>query len=549
MSDLFSIGASGVAAYQAALDVVGDNVANADTPGYVRRSVTLKIAAAGGSGSPTDRDISAGSGVRTGDILRSSDAIKTAAVRDADSDLSRITTRSEWLTRLQSVLGSGDASLTKQLAGFFDAAQDLSVTPQSTAARTIFLDRADQIASQFRTTAQGLDDLGSDLAAATTDATAQVNRLTTTLAQINLAVIRTHGTGEAGNALLDQRDVTLADLAKLVRITTTETGDGAVEVRLGDSGTAPLLVSAGTATAIAVRDGPGGAELVLHPTHDPVVVRLPASGTLAGLIETSRRVTETAATIDDLADRFALATNTQHEAGVDASGADGKPLFATRTVSVVPGKANGGTAAVDVVISDTATIDAAGYRLSFDGSAWSLAQANGTDAVAGTGALSIDGLTVTPSSTAKAGDTFVLAARAGAAGISLRTLDPSQVAAASRWLTDAGGANTGSGTIAVTIDAAAAALPVLPAYRVVVTSTGSADIVNDADGSVIGTAAITGSSIAGAGFTFSIGGAPAIGDSFRITRNDTGVGDNGNVRALVALRAESGGGGTIEANL
>ncbi|MGI4877810.1 MAG: flagellar basal body rod C-terminal domain-containing protein, partial [Janthinobacterium lividum] len=66
---------------------------------------------------------------------------------------------------------------------------------------------------------------------------------------------------------------------------------------------------------------------------------------------------------------------------------------------------------------------------------------------------------------------------------------------------------------------------------------------------VIGTAAITGSSIAGAGFTFSIGGAPAIGDSFRITRNDTGVGDNGNVRALVALRAESGSGGTIEANL
>lgn len=170
MSDLFAIGASGVNAYRNALSVVGDNVANADTPGYVRRKIEIKTAATGGSGNPSDRDIGTGSGIAVGDITRAYDALKTAAARNADSDLARITTRSEWLTRLQSTLGSGDASLGARVGGFFDAAQDLSASPASTAARTIFLDRADQTAATFRSTAQGLDSLGSDIAAATGDA-------------------------------------------------------------------------------------------------------------------------------------------------------------------------------------------------------------------------------------------------------------------------------------------------------------------------------------------------------------------------------------------
>ncbi|UAJ08677.1 flagellar hook-associated protein FlgK [Glacieibacterium megasporae] len=546
MSDLLSIGASGIAAYQTALSVVGDNVANADTPGYVRRTIVMKTAAAGGAGAPAMRDVGGGNGVTVGDIGRASDALKTGAARDADSDLSRITTRADWLTRLQSALGSGTASLTKRIGGFFDAAQDLSSTPASTAARTIFLDRADQTAAAFRSTASALGAIASDIGAATATQVAQVNQLTTSLAQINAAVTRSGRTGEAGAALLDQRDAALASLATFVRIGVTDTGRGTVEVRLGDGANAPLLVSGTTATAIGVS---AAGDVVLHPAHDPVVVRLPASGSLAGLVEAGRKVAATITAVDALATRFATVANAQNMAGVDAAGINGTALFATTTLDVVPGRANGGAAAIDVAVGDAATIAPSGYVLGFDGTAWTLARGDGSGTVTGTGALHLDGITVTPAGTANAGDSFVLAATGGAAGIALRPLDPSQVAAASRWLTDADGANSGSGALAVSVNPAAAGLPALPAYRIVVTGAATADIVDPATSTVIGTAVIDGSSIAGAGFLFTIGGQPAVGDSFRITRNTDGAGDNSNIRALVAQRLAGGTGNTIEASL
>ncbi len=247
--------------------------------------------------------------------------------------------------------------------------------------------------------------------------------------------------------------------------------------------------------------------------------------------------------------RFAAAANMQHGAGVDAAGNDGTALFATTTLDVVPGRANGGAAAVDVAVGDAATIAPSGYVLGFDGSAWSLARGDGSGAVTGPGALNLDGVTVTPSGGASAGDVFVLAPVGGAAGIALRLLEASQVAAAGRWLADADGANAGSGMLAVGVDATAAGPPALPAYRVVVTGAGTADIVDPATAAVIGTATLDGSRIAGAGFAFTLGGNPAIGDAFRILRNIDGVGDNGNINALVAQRGAGGSGGTIEASL
>uniref|UniRef100_UPI001F446C77 flagellar basal body protein n=1 Tax=Sandarakinorhabdus rubra TaxID=2672568 RepID=UPI001F446C77 len=63
MMDLLAIGRTGVLAFQKALNATGDNVANADTPGYVRRRVTLAINPPG-RGGPLERAPLAGAGVR-----------------------------------------------------------------------------------------------------------------------------------------------------------------------------------------------------------------------------------------------------------------------------------------------------------------------------------------------------------------------------------------------------------------------------------------------------------------------------------------------------
>ena len=47
MSDLLSIGYTGLRAYSKALSMVGDNIANAQTPGYARRRLELGEVPAG----------------------------------------------------------------------------------------------------------------------------------------------------------------------------------------------------------------------------------------------------------------------------------------------------------------------------------------------------------------------------------------------------------------------------------------------------------------------------------------------------------------------
>lgn len=548
MSDLLGIGAAGVNAYRTALAVVGDNVANTDTPGYVRRNLVINSSPVGG-GDLLSRALVSGGGAVAGAVVRVDDAFKTTAARNAGSDVARLSTRADWLTRLQTTFGSGATSLTSSIGGFFDAASTLAATPASLAARTVFLDAADQTAAQFRGTASGLNALTADLHTAGTAAATSVNGITATLADVHTQLRRTGASGAASNALLDKRDLLLGSLAQQLRITTTTAANGTVTVRLGEGDNGPVLVDGSTATRIGVRAGAAGDELVLSPTHESITVRLPASGGLAGLVEVSQQVAATIVSVDALATRFANAVNAQQALGVDANGTNGTPLFATNGLHVSAGGANGGSAALDANIADAAPVSALGYTMRFDGSAWSMARGDGSGTVTGPGALVLDGVTVTPSRGARTGDSFALTPVDGAGGLQLRPLAPMQVAAADRWLDDAGGANAGTVKLTVTTDPAAAGLAALAAYRIDITGAATANIVDPAISTVLAAVAVDGTSIAGAGFTFQLSGNGVAGDSFRIQRNTGGGGSNGNIAVLSAIRLPAGAGGTIEDSL
>ena len=86
MSDLLGIGASGVRAYQSALTTVSENIANASTAGYTRRTSTInEISSSGGGGASRVLNDVGGSAV-TG-IRRIGDMLLSAFVRSAGADL------------------------------------------------------------------------------------------------------------------------------------------------------------------------------------------------------------------------------------------------------------------------------------------------------------------------------------------------------------------------------------------------------------------------------------------------------------------------------
>ncbi len=539
MTDLLAIGAAGVRVIQAALTQVGDNVANADTPGYVRRSVRMTTGGADGGG-PLLRDPVGGAGVRAGGIDRASDGLATGAARIAAGDHARFAARTEWLERLQTVVTGSD--LDASLGGFFDAGTDLAAAPTSAAARTIFLDRTDQAATAFRNLGGNLARLADDIADAGSAATERINAVTAALGRVNTELRRTATGGVAANGLLDSRDRLLAELARDVRITTTQNARGDVTVRLGSGSAGAVIVTAeGTATRIAVRDGSNGGEILLDPTHAAIPVQLPASGVLAGIVEAARQVAMMRTDLDSLATGFGTAINAWHRGGTDALGDPGTALLATRSLATVTGRANAGTAAVDVLVGDDQLLAPDGYRLLKDAAGWTLSRRDGTASSSGTGVLTLDGITVRPGTGARDGDSWGIDVVGGAAGLALRPLVAARVAVADRFLTDSSAANAGDGRVGIAIDPLATGFAAPPPYVIAVTAAGVGTISDIATGSVLATVAFDGSPIAGAGFRLVLSGTPAIGDSFRILAAPANSNDNGNARALAAVRLAADG--------
>lgn len=545
MIDLLSLGLQGVRAYQAALAVTGDNVANAETPGFSRRSVRL-AAGPGGTGTVLQRIPVAGSGVLTEGMVRAGDALLTNAARTAAGDHARLEVRADWLTRLQSTLTG--AALEARFSGLFDAGTDLAAAPTSTAARAIFLDRADQSATGIRTLGDSLAQLADDLDTAVRLTTTEVNGLTSALQRVNEELRRTQSSTAPSLALLDERDQLLAELAARIRIHVTQGKDGGVTVRLGTSPAGAILVPEfGNAQAIAAENGPSGPDLILDPTHSATRVRLPASGQLNGLLEAAQEVSRQRERLDTLATRFATELNLWHQQGTDLAGNPGQPLFATTTLLPGPGRANAGTATLDVQIADLAPLNSSGYTLIAEAGGFTLARSDGSASITGPGPLTLDGVTVRLSPGAQPGDSFTLTPVSGARGLALRPLAPAEVAVAARFTTDADVLNTGTARLTAELDPDAAAFAAPPPLRLLVTAPGTFDVIDPATGTVLATLPFTpGARLEGDGFAFMLTGTPQPGDSFRLLPTGAASADNANIRALARLRAATSPDGTLE---
>ncbi|OSZ70689.1 hypothetical protein CAP39_06920 [Sphingomonas sp. IBVSS1] len=546
MMDLLALGRSGVLAFQNALNATGDNVANADTPGYVRRRAVLATMPAG-RGGPLERASLSGAGVRTGGVVRDVDALKANAARVASGDQARLGARLDWLERLESL--STTAAVATRLGAFFDAGTALAAAPTKGAARIAFLNAADDAANGFNSLGRDLDNLEQDIRAEAALNARRVNDLAAALAKVNEQLRRGDEGDTAANGLLDNRDSLLRDLADEVRISISEGRRGAVEVKLGFGPSAVTIVPfAGNASRIGV--AADGQTVLLNPEFDPQPLRLPASGRLAGLLEASGEIIRARAALDGKASQFASLINDWHAQGIDGAGQPGTAIFATTGISTTVGKANAGSAPVDVVLADGSVPDPSGYRLLADVAGFTLVRGDGSASVTGTSPLLLDGLTVTIGAGAVAGDQWDLQPLGGARGLSLRPLAPGQVAAAGRWQVDGPPDATRLPTIAD--DATALALPggdtTPPPWRITLVPGGLAEVRDPSGVTLLATVPADGSLIEGPGLRFTVP-AGADGTIFRIAPTPAGAQDNRNALALAARRAQPGPNGRLEAQL
>lgn len=325
MSDLLSIGASGVYAYQNAMATISENIANTGVSGYSRRSTTLNEVVTTGGGI-TARNVAAGQGVLATGVSRAGDLYKTQAVRSSAADLAKTQTGATWLDRIQTAL-TGNA-LGDRLTGFYASATTLAADPTSSASRSSMLETANSTAASFTATGKALQSVATDLDSTAQDAVSTLNGLGQTLAKINNGLGRTAPNTTAAAQLADQRDSILEQMSAISDVSVTTDAAGRATVNLGGSG-GPAFVAGSTAATVSYSrntDGAVGFDVDLNGT---VSTLSPNGGALAGVVDGAQKVVDATKTLNGIATDFTTQVNGVQAQGRDLNGAAGAAMFAT----------------------------------------------------------------------------------------------------------------------------------------------------------------------------------------------------------------------------
>jgi len=320
VTDLLGIGYSGLRAYSRAMATVGDNIANAQTPGYARRRLDL-MEAVGGGNSVFYRGSVRPGGVDIRGIDRSVDAWLIADSRISSSDAERASTRLGWLEKVEGALSNDNNGISSGLTKLFTTADLLTADPSNATLRAQFLDSVDDVASGFRSASGQLSGMADGISGAATTEVDRFNTNLDALEQINIGLrkARPGSTNEA--SLLDERDRLIDQLSAQAGVTATFDDRGAATLRVTGSG--ELLVGGGTVTPIAVTTAADG-RLGFSIGGAPLAM---TTGSLAGLSEAANHVADQRAALDTFANDFAAQLNAAHQAGTDANGNPGAPLF------------------------------------------------------------------------------------------------------------------------------------------------------------------------------------------------------------------------------
>ncbi len=355
MSDLLSIGASGVRAYQTALSAISENVANASTAGYTRRTVTIEQVQGSAGSSIYYNNYTGFSGSRVSSIGRAYNVYQAADARSAASEAGAAAARLTWLTSAQTALGDDATGVGQSATAVFNAGDTLASNPGSTSNRQAFLNAIDQTAGAFRTTAGNLATVSSGIASNATTTVQSVNAALTQLDKINIQLRGSEAGAEGQANLLDQRDRVLGTIA----------GNLAIDVSYADNGSATVSVAGGGTTLVAADHSTGtnarltlatdaNGRLTLGTIGQGVSTTITgAGGAIGGLISSAGTVADRRQSLDTLARDFATQLDTWQASGTTAAGAAGAPLLTGTTAAsltlatsdpVAVATARGGTA-------------------------------------------------------------------------------------------------------------------------------------------------------------------------------------------------------------
>jgi flagellar hook-associated protein 1 FlgK len=539
MSGTISNGLSALLAAQRALQTTSNNIANANTEGFVRQRIDFTENPSSPIGGFT-----IGSGVSVGSISRIYDQFLTDNLRTATSLEQRADAFNDFAARINTVLGNPDTGINTAVQRFFNQVEAVGRDPTSAAQRNQLLIEGENLSERLQQLDSQLSGINTEINSRLGLAAGTVNTLAGQIADLN-GQITAAGSGAASD-LLDRRDLALKQLGAQINITTIRQNDGSVNVLVGSGQSLVLGTDSARLAVMQDQYDSSRMQLAISTNGGPLqdISGKVSGGTVGGLLSFRNDVLDSARRdLGLLAIGLGDAFNSQHRAGVDLAGNMGGDFFSIGSPVVSGSTGNTGTATASATITDVSALAGRDYALRFNGSAWSVIDNSTRTPVTATGSgtaadpLLFAGMSFSVSGSAAAGDRFMVRPVANAAdGFRVMLTEPATIAAAAPVTAriDAGNTSQAAVSSPVVVDSTDPRLRT-PATIRFVTPTSYVlftDITTDLTGPLPYT---SGADISFAGWTTRVSGTPAAGDEFLVEPTTGGSGDNSNALALASV--------------
>lgn len=571
--NLLSIGNQALQANQTALNTVGQNISNVNTPGYSRQVANF-----------VSRENLAGSYIS--DIERIADDFMTRQVWSDTSNFNYNQKLESFANELDNLLASENTSLSSALNEYFGALQSAVDDPTSLPNRQLFLAQASALENRIGGLQDSLTRQNESINVQLDSTVAQINNIVPRIAELNHQISKNTASDTVPNETLDQRDLLIEQLSGFIDIKTSVDTNGLVDIYIGEG--QPLVIGTNSNRLVSIQGDPDPSknDVALDIGSRPnVITDRINGGSLGGLLD--YRESNLANATNELGRvvmAFTETMNEQHKLGMDLNGDLGGLLFKDINdpdlmVNRVSGSSNnGGTIQqARVEITDTSALKASSYKLIFNSNnnfsitrnqdgqlfnqnSFTDVATNATDVDqdgeyywnSSTNELTIqmDGfkLTLDGQTAFAGGDSFLVQpVSSGASDFAVAMTDPRDLALASPLAGSSSINNTGTGSIEVVVTDTSVTTftttpgAMTPAIDISFSAGGSGleyTVTEQGTGTVItpATAYVAGAPIVLNGYEVTISNSPAVGDTFSVNFNTGGVSDNRNALAMSDLQ-------------
>ena len=306
-------------AMQIGLHVVGNNIANANTPGYVRERAVFVPAPVQKLG-----NLTIGLGVEIAGIVQNIDKFAEERLRDAGGDRAGAEVQEAAYRDLEVILNSlGEENVNAKLTDFFNAVEAIANPEETSATRELAISAGEQLTQAINTLNRRINVEHDDLNTRVSQLANEINTLSEEVRQLNLRIVALEGGGATGSdagALRSQRGVALKRLAEIADVDINETGTGTTNISINGQ----FLVFEGTRRAVTseqIGDAAGGAvnnRIVFAEDGAELIV---GSGELGGIYEARDTILGGFLTgLDDFAGALAFEFNKAYSQGQGKEG-------------------------------------------------------------------------------------------------------------------------------------------------------------------------------------------------------------------------------------